>query len=158
MTSSSMQNNPENIKKEIMEKSFNRVYKNEPIEALKEYGDYMMAIALGISNSVKRSNLIYAGGTQMITVQLLDRLINKNLRYVYSTKYVYNDSKDLIDELSNGMFEYSSPDFSGINGMNAYEKGFVKEGAGFGAAFGMASIYGVEKVYKSILDVYNSFL
>ncbi|SMD31558.1 nicotinate-nucleotide--dimethylbenzimidazole phosphoribosyltransferase [Picrophilus oshimae] len=157
MTSSSMRQNPMEMKRDLMERSFKRVYRNEPMDAVKEYGDYMMAMAIGMSRSVKKSDLIYAGGTQMITVQLLDYLINKKKRLVYSTKYVYNDAMNLINSISLN-FEYSSPDFSGIKGLEYYENGFVKEGTGFGAAFALASIYGTENVYKSIINVYNSFL
>ncbi len=163
MTSSSLKENPDKIKNNLIEKAFKRIKlnKNDYNNIVKEYGDYMMALSIGISKSVKKSNIIYSGGTQMANVYLLDKLINNsNNRYVFTTKYVMEDKKDLMENIVDNNIVYSNTDFSNIKGLNYYEKGYVKEGTGFGAAFGLAYIFSnnENKIYNNIKKVYNSFL
>ena len=159
MTSSSMKDSPDNIKKELAQKALKRIGKRATVpEKIMETGDYMMPLALGISSAVKNSNIFFSGGTQMATVFYLDKLINngKN-RYVFTTRYIMNDKKDLMEKLVGSNIIYANTDFTGMRGLEYYEEGYVKEGTGFGAAFGIASILGNsnDAIYKSIGNVYN---
>ena len=159
MTSSSMKDSPDNIKKELAQKALKRIGKRATVpEKIMETGDYMMPLALGISSAVKNSNIFFSGGTQMATVFYLDKLINngKN-RYVFTTRYIMNDKKDLMEKLAGSNIIYANTDFTGMRGLEYYEEGYVKEGTGFGAAFGIASILGNsnDAIYKSIGNVYN---
>ncbi len=163
MTSSSLKENPDSVKNDLIDRAFKRVKlnRNDYNNIIREYGDYMMALSAGISRNVKKSNIIYSGGTQMANVYLLDKLINKSRnRYVFTTKYVMNDRNDLMRNIVNDNIIYSNTDFSNINGLNYYEKGYVKEGTGFGAAFGLSYILteNEKEIYSNIKRVYNSFL
>lgn len=159
MTSSSMKDSPDNIKKELAKKALKRIDKRATVpEKIMETGDYMMPLALGISSAVKNSNIFFSGGTQMATVFYLDRLINKGEnRYVFTTGYIMKDKRDLMEKLAGSNIIYANTDFTGMRGLEYYEDGYVKEGTGFGAAFGIASILGNsnDAIYKSIGDVYN---
>jgi uncharacterized protein (TIGR00303 family) len=159
MTSSSMKDAPDQIKKELAQKALERIDKNATVpEKIRETGDYMMAMALGISSAVENSNIFFSGGTQMATVFYLNKLINnvKN-RYVFTTGYIMKDKKDLMEKLAGPNIIYANTDFTGMRGLDYYEEGYVKEGTGFGAAFGIASILGntTDAIYKSIEKVYN---
>ncbi len=163
MTSSSLKDNPGIIKNDLVEKAFKRIRlnRNDYNNIIKEYGDYMMALSIGISRNVKKSNIIYSGGTQMANVYLLDKLINRSKnRYVFTTKYIMNDDHNLMKNIVNDNVMYSNTDFSGINGLKYYENGYVKEGTGFGATFGLSYIFSEDEnmIYDNIKRVYNSFL
>ena len=163
MTSSSLKENPDNIKNDLIEKAFKRIKlnKNDYNSIIREYGDYMMALSIGISKNVKKSNIIYSGGTQMANVYLLDKLINNSKdRYVFTTKYVVEDKNNLMKNIVKDNLIYSNTDFSGINGLKYYENGYVKEGTGFGATFGLSYIFSEDEnmIYDNIKRVYNSFL
>ena len=159
MTSSSMKDSPDNIKKELAQKALKRIGKRATVpEKIMETGDYMMPLALGISSAVKNSNIFFSGGTQMATVFYLDGLINNGEnRYVFTTGYIMKDKRDLMKKLAGSDIIYANTDFAGMRGLEYYEEGYVKEGTGFGAAFGIASILGNsnDAIYKSIGNVYN---
>ncbi|MEM0139705.1 MAG: TIGR00303 family protein [Ferroplasma sp.] len=162
MTSSSMKNNPDKIKMELVDRAFKRhKYNGNYEDAIREYGDYMMDLSISISGAIHSSKVIFAGGTQMATVYMLDRKINKdNDRYVFTTGYVMKDAGKLMQRLCGSNIIYSDIDFNGIDGLDYYDKGFVKEGAGFGASVGIAAALGCSEdaIYDSIKNVYNSFL
>ncbi len=159
MTSSSMKDSPDKIKKELAWKALERIDKRSTVEEkIRETGDYMMPVALGISRGVTNSTIFFSGGTQMATVFYLDSLINsgKN-RYVFTTGYIMKDKKDLMEKLAGDSIIYATTDFTGMKGLEYYEDGYVKEGTGFGAAFGIASILGNDSdvIYNNIEIVYN---
>lgn len=162
MTSSSMKNSPDSIKESFTARALERTgqlpgYDN----SVAEFGDYMMAISLGISSVIKKSTLFYAGGTQMATVFYLDRLINgNNNRYVFTTGYIMKDKEKLMRKLAGQSVLYANMNFSGITGLKYYDEGYVKEGTGFGAAFGISYLLGnnTDSIYSNIKKVYRSFL
>ncbi|WMT51667.1 MAG: nicotinate-nucleotide--dimethylbenzimidazole phosphoribosyltransferase [Ferroplasma sp.] len=159
MTSSSMKDSPDSMKREIAMKVLERIDKKAGVEEkIRETGDYMMPVALGISSAVKNSSIFFSGGTQMATVLYLDSLVNggKN-RYVFTTGYIMKDKKDLMEKLAGDRIIYSTTDFTGMRGLEYYEEGYVKEGTGFGAAFGIAHILGNDSksIYNSIGKVYR---
>ncbi|BAB59295.1 hypothetical protein [Thermoplasma volcanium GSS1] len=163
-TSSSMKEDPFSIKEKIAEMSFRRKLEKSPLGAVKEYGDNMMAVSLGISSSVKRSKIIFGGGTQMATVMYLDRLINgMRDRYISTTGWVYYHRTELFSDL--GLSDYlavSAMDFSGMKhpGLRYYQYGHVREGTGMGAAFLLARLmnFEAEAIYKSVDDFYEQFI
>ncbi len=163
MTSSSMRDSPDNIKRELIKKAFKRIEPDHnPEHAIEQYGDYMMALSIGISRKVRKSTLLFSGGTQMLNVYLLDQMINKtkDKRYIFTTKYIMNDKKELMEKIGGDNIIYSNMDFSNIDGLNYYEQGYVKEGTGFGATFGIAYLNcgNVDYIYDEIKKVYASFL
>ncbi len=161
MTSSSLKNNPEELKNDIINRAFRRHSVNGLTDAVIEYGDYMMALSLGISSKIEKSTVIFSGGTQMGNVYMLDKEINKTKnRYVFTTGYVMDDKKELMLDLCGDNLIYSKVDFNGIDGLNYYDLGYVREGAGFGAALGISISLGIKEddIYKSIKSVYKSFL
>ncbi len=162
MTSSSMKTSPDGLKEAYANKAFLRKARSENYsENISEFGDYMMAMALGISKSVKKSTLFYAGGTQMATVFYLDSVINNPVnRYVFTTGYIMKDKEKLMKTLVKSKIVYANMNFSGIDGLKYYDNGYVKEGTGFGAAFGISYLLdnNTEKIYSNIKRVYRSFL
>ncbi|KPV44724.1 MULTISPECIES: nicotinate-nucleotide--dimethylbenzimidazole phosphoribosyltransferase [Acidiplasma] len=163
MTSSSMKSGPDQLKRKVADEAFQR-YKpvNNAMDSMIQYGDYMMALATGISGAVRNSTIMYAGGTQMACVYLLDKIINKSheKRYIFTTGYIINDRGDLLSDIAGGNIIYAKTNFSGIQGLDYYEQGYVKEGTGFGAAFGIAYVINKNEnlIYDEIKKVYNSFL
>ncbi|WP_337859807.1 nicotinate-nucleotide--dimethylbenzimidazole phosphoribosyltransferase [Ferroplasma sp.] len=162
MTSSSMKDSPDGIKKAYAEKALSRkINFRDDNDNIAEFGDYMMAIALGISSAVKKSTIFYAGGTQMATVFYLDQKINnKDNRYVFTTGYIMKDKEMLMKKLVGSKLIYANMNFSGMDGLKYYDQGYVKEGTGFGAAFGISYLLGndPEKIYESIKNTYKLFL
>ncbi len=163
MTSSSMKDSPDDIKRELIKKAFNRIGPDHnPEHAIEQYGDYMMALSIGISRKIRKSTLLFSGGTQMLNVYLLDQMINgtNDKRYIFTTKYIMNDKRELMEKIGRNNIIYSNMDFSNIDGLNYYEQGYVKEGTGFGAAFGIAYLNhgNVDYIYDKIKNVYTSFL
>ncbi len=162
MTSSSMKDSPDNIKESFATTALGRTGKLlDYNSSVAEFGDYMMPIALGISKAIKKSALFYSGGTQMATVFYLDSLMNRvDNRYVFTTEYIMRDKEKLMKKLVGQKLLYSNMNFSGINGLKYYDEGYVKEGTGFGAAFGISSLFesNTAKIYNNIKKVYKSFL
>jgi uncharacterized protein (TIGR00303 family) len=162
MTSSSMKDPPDMIKEKYAENALKR---NVNLDGYKDniaqFGDYMMVLSLGISSSVNKSTIFYSGGTQMATVFYLDKLMNnKDNRYVFTTGYIMKDRKKLMKKLAGSNLIYSNMNFSGFEGLSYYDCGYVKEGTGFGAAFGISYLLGhdQEEIYNSIKNTYKSFL
>jgi uncharacterized protein (TIGR00303 family) len=162
MTSSSMKKSPDSLKESYTARALDRKGKcRDYNENIMEFGDYMMAIAMGISKSIKKSAVFYAGGTQMANVFHMDTIINNpGNRYVFTTGYIMRDKKELMEKLVGSKLIYANTDFSGIEGLKYYEEGYVKEGTGFGAAFGISYLLGndVKTIYGNIKKVYKSFL
>lgn len=97
----------------------------------------------------------------MATVFYLDRLINgNNNRYVFTTGYIMKDKDKLMRKLAGQSVLYANMNFSGITGLKYYDEGYVKEGTGFGAAFGISYLLGnnTDSIYSNIKKVYRSFL
>lgn len=148
--SSSMPENPHELKNKIVKKSLLRSnikfgdLRNDPFNAISSLGDPMMPTVSGmveeiLSNSKK---VILAGGTQMscIVAILKSQSIkfNNNL-CIGTTSYVINDQKSDLPGLINQITD-DVPIFyidlglenSKKSGLRSYSEGFVKEGAGAG--------------------------
>ncbi|MBE8539272.1 nicotinate mononucleotide-dependent phosphoribosyltransferase CobT [Geoglobus acetivorans] len=161
--SSSMPQNPVNIKREVIEKAVRRVESDDPIEILAEVGDPVLLAVAGISTGAEKP-VVLAGGTQMAAAsQIIRRIDESSEIYLATTTYVADDATASISEISAvdviasdpGLGESSKP------GLRAYTEGFVKEGVGAGGATLLAYKNGytmkqflseVERDYEIIIE------
>ena len=149
--SSSMPENPHNLKNKVVDSAIERVIADgietisSPFEAISAFGDPMMPSVAGIASGVLSVNgkIMLAGGTQMAAVLVILNRLGRSLNglYVGTTSYV---TKDLSSDLS-GLVRMASKRVpilscdlhlgeSSKPGLQAFTKGFVKEGVGAGGA------------------------
>jgi len=148
--SSSMPDNPHELKNKIVKKALLKSnikfgdLCNDPFKAISCLGDPMMPTVLGMIKEILSFNkkVILAGGTQMCCIvailKSLDIKFNNNL-CIGTTSYVLEDKKAdlmyLINQISDDVpiiYTNLGLNKSNKNGLKAYSKGFVKEGAGAG--------------------------
>ncbi|MCD6523549.1 MAG: TIGR00303 family protein [Thermococcus sp.] len=173
-TSSASPDNPQSLKEKVIQEAFKRVgiehggLRDNPLEALRQFGDPMMAAVIGISLGFRR-DIVLAGGTQMLAVSALLKALGEDLdRFmVATTKWVVNDSSatflDTAKEI--GIVSYAADlDFSNseFKGLRDYENGYVKEGVGAGGATWLAVKVGfspeevsakVEELYRRLMEM-----
>ncbi len=152
--SSSMPENPVNIKQEVIDRAVSRVKSQNPIEIVAEIGDPVLLTVSGIAAGSKKP-VILAGGTQMAAVsQVVKRLKPDAEIYIATTKYVAEDETADIAEISAVDVIASDPGLGSSSkaGLRAYEEGFVKEGVGAGGAALLAFKrgYSQEQLLKEI--------
>jgi uncharacterized protein (TIGR00303 family) len=149
--SSSMPENPHNLKNKVVDSAIDRVVAggigriSSPFEAISTFGDPMMPSVAGIASGVLSANgkIMLAGGTQMSAVIAILKRLGRSLNglYIGTTTYV---TKDPSSDLS-GLVRMASEqvpilscdlhlDESSKPGLQAFAKGFVKEGVGAGGA------------------------
>ena len=148
--SSSMPDNPNELKNKIVEKALVRSKirtgdcSNDPFRAIASFGDPLMPTVVGLAEEVisRKRKIILAGGTQMCCIIALLKSLNVRLREnicIGTTSYIINDKKsDIVGLLKNISGEV--PIFyidlllenSTKKGLRSYSEGFVKEGAGAG--------------------------
>ena len=167
--SSSMSNNPHELKNNIIKKSLIRnsikigEYHNDPFNAISYMGDPMMPTICGVVEEIIYNNkkIILAGGTQMCAIVALLKALKiklNNKLCIGTTSYVINDKSSNLIDLMNQI----SPDVpilyadlglqnSKKNGLKAYADGFVKEGAGAGGATIAAKLKNDEITSNSFL-------
>ncbi len=146
--SSSMPENPHDLKNKVVESAIKRSgarIAKSPFEAIAKFGDPMMPSVAGIASGVidEGGRVMLAGGTQMSAVVAIMARIGSPLGArlcIGTTSYVLNDgSADLtglvreaghVPILSCNLHldESSKP------GLQAFARGFVKEGVGAGGA------------------------
>jgi uncharacterized protein (TIGR00303 family) len=156
MVSSAGPVNPTAIKEKIWRAASTRAgiepggYKGRPLEAVRELGDPMQAAVAGFAAGLRKgTEIVLAGGTQMLAVAAILREVSPSVRpLVATTVYVERDRSSSFSELARaiGVDTYLAPlDFSGSahKGLRDYEDGFVKEGAGAGGAVFCAERGGV---------------
>jgi uncharacterized protein (TIGR00303 family) len=148
--SSSMPDNPHELKNKIVKKALLKSnikfgdLCNDPFKAISCLGDPMMPTVIGMIKEILSFNkkVILAGGTQMCCIvailKSLDIKFNNNL-CIGTTSYVLEDKKAdlmyLINQISDDVpiiYTNLGLNKSNKNGLKAYSKGFVKEGAGAG--------------------------
>ncbi|HJU35585.1 MAG TPA: TIGR00303 family protein [Nitrososphaera sp.] len=149
--SSSMPENPHNLKNKVVDSAIERVIadgtKNasSPFEAISIFGDPMMPSVAGIASGVLSANgkVMLAGGTQMAAVVAILKRLGRSLNglYIGTTTYVTKDpSSDLygLVKMISERIPILSCDLhlgeSSKPGLQAFAKGFVKEGVGAGGA------------------------
>ncbi len=149
--SSSMAENPHNLKNKVVDSAIKRVIADgiqvisSPFEAISAFGDPMMPSVAGIASGVLSANgkIMLAGGTQMAAIvailNRLGRLLNG--LYIGTTTYVTKDPSSDLSSLV-GMASERVPILScdlhlgesSKPGLQAFANGFVKEGVGAGGA------------------------
>jgi NaMN:DMB phosphoribosyltransferase len=148
--SSSMPENPHNLKNKVVDSAIERVITeigriSSPFEAISTLGDPMMASMAGIASGVlsESGKVMLAGGTQMSAVVAILKHLGRTLNglYIGTTTYVTKDpSSDLsgLVRMASEQVPILSCDLhlgeSSKPGLQAFAKGFVKEGVGAGGA------------------------
>lgn len=150
--SSSMPDNPNELKNKIIEKALSRSKmragdcSNDPFRAIANLGDPLMPTVVGLAEEIisREKKIILAGGTQMCCILALLKSLNIKLRdniCIGTTSYIINDKKSDIVGLMNNISD-DVPIFyidlllenSTKKGLRSYSEGFVKEGAGAGGS------------------------
>ncbi|MFQ5998218.1 MAG: nicotinate mononucleotide-dependent phosphoribosyltransferase CobT [Candidatus Bathyarchaeia archaeon] len=178
--SSSMPNNPHEIKNKAVAKGMKKAdiaiggFKSKPYEALAAMGDPILATVSGIATgALPRAEVILAGGTQMAAVAALLSAMKISLRNlaVATTPYIIADKSSDLEWLM-GKIEPRVPLFtadpglehSSKPGLRAFSEGFVKEGVGAGGAAFSAMVKtrgritptrlrsGIEAAYKTVVE------
>jgi uncharacterized protein (TIGR00303 family) len=149
--SSSMPENPHNLKNKVVDSAIKRVIADgigrisSPFEAISTFGDPMMPSVAGIASGVLSANgkVMLAGGTQMSAVVAILKRHGRSLNglCIGTTTYVTKDpSSDLsgLVRMASERVPILSCDLhlgeSSKPGLQAFAKGFVKEGVGAGGA------------------------
>jgi len=148
--SSSMPENPHGLKNGVVESAMGRARVSfggvsSPFEAVALFGDPMMPSVAGIADGVLASGgrVMLAGGTQMAAVIAILKRIGKLLGglCIGTTAYVAQDSSSdlagLVHSVSQQVPVLSCDLHLGESskpGLQAFAKGFVKEGVGAGGA------------------------
>ena len=153
--SSSYLQNPVDIKQQVVAQaldssgiSFGEL-SDEPMRAIECVGDPMMACVCGLVDGLEGTTSVLAGGTQMMTVLALIKLLGiTNDVSIATTKYVAQDgTASFLDTVS--ALGYAAhvvdPGFdkSRNPGLRMYESGVVKEGVGAGGAMFAAGMMGI---------------
>ena len=161
--SSSMQNNPLDLKNKVVSDALKRKKSDNALEIIANFGDPMMPVCAGmLSSASKKCNVILAGGTQMLAVLQLAKTIGYNVENsaIGCTSYIIDDSQakfldtvkqiDDIAVLSCDPCLHNSQHF----GLRSYADGFVKEGAGAGGAI-IASLLKTENSIEKLFSLFE---
>jgi uncharacterized protein (TIGR00303 family) len=148
--SSSKPENPHNLKNNVVASAMERIIASigsisSPFEAISALGDPMMPSVAGIASGVlsARGKVMLAGGTQMSAVVAILKLLERPLNglCIGTTTYITKDpSSDLygLVRAASKRIPILSCDLhlgeSSKPGLQAFERGFVKEGVGAGGA------------------------
>jgi len=159
--SSSMPNNPIEIKNQTVDNALKRLKSDDPINVISELGDPMIAVVAGIlSESSKITRVILAGGTQMTAVLAFAKRIgyNKQNIAVGCTSYIIDDVDakflETIKQIDNIPVLSVDPllSQSKFPGLKSYSEGFVKEGAGAGGCM-IASLLKTRMTSEKLLEL-----
>ncbi|WP_202318487.1 nicotinate mononucleotide-dependent phosphoribosyltransferase CobT [Archaeoglobus neptunius] len=158
--SSSMPDNPVDLKRKVIEEAVKRVKSADPLEILAAVGDPVMLGVIGIALGSDKP-LILAGGTQMVAMANLISQMDEVEAVIATTRYVAADPNA---DLSLSPYPVVSADpmlaKSRYEGLRAFSKGFVKEGVGAGGLTLASYIRGItpetflreiEKDYETII-------
>ncbi|MBP1912588.1 nicotinate mononucleotide-dependent phosphoribosyltransferase CobT [Thermococcus stetteri] len=171
-TSSASPENPQTLKEKVIAEGFRRVgidngqLKDNPLEALRQFGDPMMATVIGLSLGF-RKNVVLAGGTQMLAVSALLKALGEDLSrfMIATTKWVVSDKSATFLQTAKeiGVITYAADlDFSKseFKGLRDYERGYVKEGVGAGGATWLAIKAGFspEEVSAKVEELYRRLM
>ena len=153
-TSSSMPQNPHDLKNQIVLEGMKNAnisfggLRGDPLKAVSILGDPMVPSVAGIVDGILRltssnAHVILAGGTQMASVLAVLKSMNCPLERICigTTAYVAEDKSSnlakLIKTISADIRIYKSDPhlaYSSYPGLQAYARGYVKEGVGAGGA------------------------
>ena len=143
LVSSSMPENPIDLKARIVKEGLKRLDSKDPFDVVAQLGDPMIPTIAGIlSTASEVSKVILAGGTQMAAVLCFAKKLGfdgKNTA-VGTTSYIIEDKSanflEIIDQVLDVPILVAKLKLgqSEISGLRSYSEGFVKEGAGAGGA------------------------
>jgi uncharacterized protein (TIGR00303 family) len=165
--SSSMPMNPHELKIKTAQAALEAAditegqYSNDPIGAVSAVGDPMQPAAAGfIIGAAKNAPVIMAGGTQMAAVLAVVNAANPKVvgnLAIGTTKWIVNDKTSdlngLVSKIADVPVLAANLDFgnSMYEGLQAYEKGVVKEGVGCGGTSIAAMLRSEGKITKDVL-------
>ncbi len=139
--SSSIPNNPVELKNKIVDDALARLDTENPYKIVAELGDPMIPFVSGMLSSASQiSKVMLAGGTQMSAVLAFSSKIGfdeKNTA-IGTTSYIVNDSSanflEQINQIADigGIAVNPYLDQSKFSGLKAFSEGFAKEGVGAG--------------------------
>ena len=148
--SSSMPENPHGLKGDVVRAGLAAAgekfgsLKDNPVRAISCVGDPMMAafagLVLGAAGGVP---VLMAGGAQMTAVLAVVKALDADVLCnvaIGTTRWVVNDSssniRGIVSQIADVPILAADLDFSAsrFSGLQAYEKGIVKEGVGAGGA------------------------
>ena len=173
--SSSMPNNPHELKIKTVEEGFKAAgakfgdFADDPIKAVSTVGDPMQPALAGlVLGAADRVPVIMAGGTQMAAVlavvkasnpDILDNVAVGTTRWIIADRTA--DMKGLVAEIADVPLLAADLDFSRsrFDGLRAYEAGVVKEGVGCGGAAMAAMLKTNGEITKSVLleEIENNY-
>jgi uncharacterized protein (TIGR00303 family) len=141
--SSSIPNNPIELKNQIVESALKRIDSDHPYSIVAKVGDPMIPFVAGMLSSASGvSNVMLAGGTQMAAVLAFASKIgfNEETTAIGTTSYITNDPsanfKELIQKIADVPIISVDPGLknSKYSGLKAFSEGFAKEGVGAGGS------------------------
>jgi len=135
----------------------------EPLALIREVGDPMMAVAMGICKGFS-GQIILAGGTQMLAVAALIKASGGHIPDIATTVYVRDDPDASCDKTAQEIgapITYVDPGFGeiGHSGLVRYCIGEVKEGMGCGGAMMLAALmgYAPEEITNAIVSFVSGY-
>ena len=148
-TSSAFAANPTGLKEAVVRDVLARLAPLgplSPIEVLREAGDPMLAVTVGIAETYT-GTLLLAGGTQQLAVAAVLHELGRPVPRIVTTVYVRDDASANFAELAALVGAdplYVDPGFGelGHAGLARYCLGEVKEGTGAGGALALAALLG----------------
>ena len=141
--SSSIPDNPVKLKNDIVDAALERVNTTSPYNIVSKVGDPMIPFVAGMLSSASNvSNVMLAGGTQMAAVLAFASKIgfDEKSTTIGTTSYIMEDQSanfsSLIKEIADIAAIAVNPGLSNskFSGLQAFSKGFAKEGVGAGGS------------------------
>lgn len=164
MVSSSMPDNPVQIKERVASAATSRLNMDTYMDVAVQTADPMILFVAGMLNSTS-SNIILAGGTQMLAVLALATKMGHNTKntMLATTTYVADDPDISFyrqAELFGVPIVSVRPHLENSKhaGIRAYTEGFAKEGAGAGGAIHAAQTIRGDKILPYIDREYDNIL
>ncbi|BBG22780.1 hypothetical protein IC006_0064 [Sulfuracidifex tepidarius] len=161
--SSASPNNPVEIKESVVKQALIDLPEDK-IEKLSRVSDPMIITASALAEGFE-NRVVLAGGTQMTAVAAVIKEFSpgkvKDLS-IWTTRWIIEDKRSDIIGLASEVgvkVDVSQLDFSSskIDGLKAYDKGYVKEGVGAGGLSLLAMKMGFtkEEVMREVEKVYE---
>lgn len=164
--SSAFAKNPLGLKDTICREALARIDATgaqEPLEILRAAGDPMMPVAAGIA-STYTGDILFAGGTQMLSVAAVLKALGKRVPHLATTVYVRDDPtagfvRSVADVGTTAY--YVDPNFGELGhvGLARYCIGEVKEGMGAGGALMLAYLMDHEpdEISRKVFDFVREY-
>lgn len=159
--SSSIPNNPIELKNQIVNSALSRLTSDNPYHVISEVGDPMIAFVTGMLSSASEiTKVMLAGGTQMAAVLAFASKIgfNEQNTAIGTTSYISDDDsanfKSLVSEIADIPAISVNPGLenSKFSGLKAFSQGFAKEGVGAGGSI-IASMIKTENTSADFLTL-----